>query len=129
MLLTRHRSLLCQSPSRSESAPLGHAFGFVLVKLDATFSARSTRKLPVDLPRFRGMLSIWGQVVRSDGMLPFCVETYGAPSGATAFSGSGMCSGTTLAAGAVSLRTMPCCAISLRLLRYGVRPMALPGSL
>ena len=44
-------------------------------------------------------------------MLPSCVETYGAPSGATAFSGSGMRSGTTLAAGAVSVRTMP-------LLRY-----------
>jgi hypothetical protein len=40
-------------------------------------------------------------------MLPSCVETYGAASGATAFSGSGMRSGTTLAAGAVSVRCPP----------------------
>lgn len=38
----------------------------------------------VDLPRFRGILSIWDQAERFDGMLPSCVETFfgSAPGGA-----------------------------------------------
>src|ERR1700722_11681223 len=90
--------------------PLGYDFGFVLVKLQATFSACSTRKRSVYLPGFVEC-RVFG--VRRCDLTARCppVSRPLAPSGATAFSGSGMRSGTTLAAGAVSVRTIP-------LLRY-----------
>jgi hypothetical protein len=42
----------------------------------------------VDLPRFRGVLSIWNQARRIDGILVSCVETFfgSAPGGANLLS-------------------------------------------